>query len=160
VLFHDWEVAGITTLASGTPLGINFSRTDGVDRHGGGDAPRVNVIGDPILPRGERSFDSWFNTDAFAAPGVGDFGNAPRDVFRGPGINNSDFALLKSFPLGGDFRFQFRWEVYNLFNHTQWSGVDNNARFDADGRQVNGQFGQVVSARDARQMQFSLRVEF
>ncbi|MDQ3213618.1 MAG: TonB-dependent receptor [Acidobacteriota bacterium] len=160
LLFHDWEIAGISAFASGTPLGINFSYTDGVDRLGGGDAPRVNVIGDPILPRSERSFGRWFNTDAFAAPGVGDFGNAPRDVFRGPGINNSDLALLKSFPLGGKSRFQFRWEIYNLFNHPQWSGVDTNARFDPAGRQVNGQFGQVISARDARQMQMSLRVEF
>lgn len=160
LLFHDWAVAGITTLASGTPLGINFSRTDGVDRHGGGDAPRVNVIANPVLPRSERSFDRWFNTDAFAAPGVGDFGNAPRDVFRGPGINNWDLSLFKHFPLGGRARLQFRWEIYNLFNHTQWAGVDNNARFDAEGRQVNGQFGQVTSARDPRQMQFSLRVEF
>lgn len=160
LLFHDWEVAGITSFASGTPLGINFSYTDGVDRHGGGDAPRVNVIADPSLGRDQRSFGRWFNTDAFAAPGVGDFGNAPRDVFRGPGINNSDLALLKYFPIAGRTRLQFRWEIYNLFNHPQWLGVDNNARFDSAGRQVNGQFGQVISARDARQMQFSLRVEF
>ncbi|MPZ20670.1 MAG: hypothetical protein GEV06_22580 [Luteitalea sp.] len=159
LLFHDWGVAGITTMASGTPLGIDLFRTDGVDRHGGGDPPRVNVIADPILPRGERSFERWFNTDAFAAPGVGDFGNAPRDVFRGPGIHNWDFALLKHFPIGGA-RLQLRWEVYNLFNHTQWEDVDNDARFDAAGRQVNGQFGQVISARAPRQMQFSLRLEF
>ncbi len=159
-IFHNWEIAGITTFASGTPIGINFSRTDGVDRHGGGDAPRVIMTGNPLLGRGERSFSKWFNTAAFAAPGVGNFGNAPRDVFRGPGINNSDFTLFKNFPVREGMRLQFRWEMYNVFNHTQWSGVDNNARFDAAGVQVNGQFGQVTSARLERQMQFALRFEF
>lgn len=159
-IFHNWEIAGITTFASGTPIGINFSRTDGVDRHGGGDAPRVIMTGNPILGRGERSFSKWFNTAAFAAPGVGNFGNAPRDVFRGPGINNSDFTLFKNFPIREKARLQFRAEMYNVFNHTQWSGVDNNARFDAAGNQVNGQFGQVTSARLERQLQFALRLEF
>jgi hypothetical protein len=159
-IFHNWEIAGITTFASGFPIGINFSRTDGVDRHGGGDAPRVIMTGNPILDRGSRSFSKWFNTAAFAAPGVGNFGNAPRDVFRGPGINNSDFTLFKNFPVREKARIQFRWEMYNVFNHTQWSGVDNNARFDAAGAQVNGQFGQVTSARLERQMQFALRFEF
>lgn len=159
-VFHNWEIAGITTFSSGFPLGINFSRTDGVDRHGGGDAPRVIMTGNPLLGRGERSFSRWFNTDAFAAPGFGDFGNAPRDVFRGPGINNSDFTLFKNFPIREGMRLQFRWEMYNVFNHTQWASVDNNARFDAAGNQVNGQFGQVTSARLERQMQFALRFEF
>ncbi len=159
-IFHNWEVAGITTFASGTPIGIGLSRTDGVDRHGGGDGPRVIVTGNPILARGDRTFAKWFNTAAFAAPGVGNFGNAPRDVFRGPGINNSDFTLFKNFPVREKARLQFRWEMYNLFNHTQWSGVDNGARFDAAGLQVNGQFGQITSARLERQMQFALRFEF
>lgn len=159
-IFHNWEIAGITTFSSGFPLGINFSRTDGVDRTGGGDAPRVIMTGNPILGRGERSFSKWFNTAAFAAPGVGNFGNAPRDVFRGPGINNSDFTLFKNFPIKERARLQFRAEMYNVFNHTQWSGVDNNARFDAAGNQVNGQFGQVTSARLERQLQFALRFEF
>jgi len=159
-VFHNWELAGITTFSSGTPLGINFSRTDGIDRTGGGDNPRVYMTQNPILGSSERSFSKWFNTSAFAPPGVGQFGNAPRDVFRGPGINNWDFTVYKNFPMGEKARFQFRWEFYNMFNHTQWAGVDNNARFDPQGNQVNGQFGQVISARQERQMQLSLKFEF
>ena len=159
-IFHHWDLAGIGTMASGFPGGINFSYTDGVDRQGGGDAPRVIMKGNPLLAGGDRSFTKWFNTAAFAAPGVGQFGNAPRDVFRGPGIHNWDLTLSKNFPIREKARFQFRWELYNLFNHTQWSGVDNNARFDAAGNQVNGQFGQVTAARASRQMQFALRFEF
>ena len=50
--------------------------------------------------------------------------------------------------------------MYNAFNHTQWSGVDSTARFDAAGNRVNAQFGQVTSARDARVIQMSLRFSF
>jgi hypothetical protein len=159
-IFHNWEVAGIATFASGFPTGIGFSYIDGVDRWGGGDAPRVNMVANPLLPRGERSFSRWFNTESVAAPARGDFGNAPRDVFRGPGINNWDFTLFKNFPIRERARFQLRWEFYNFFNHTQFSSVDSTARFDAQGRQVNGQFGQITGARLERQMQGALRFEF
>jgi hypothetical protein len=159
-MFHNWEVAGITTIASGFPIGINHSRIDGVDRHGGGDAPRVWMMQNPVLGRSDRSFTSWFNTNAFAAPGVMEWGNAPRDVFRGPGRHSWDFTVNKNFPIRERARLVFRWEFYNLFNHTQWAGVDNNARFDAAGNQVNGQFGQITSARRPREMQGALRFEF
>ena len=159
-IFYNWEVAGITTFASGFPMGVGFSYTDGVDRWGGGDAPRVNMVQNPLLSRDQRSFAKWFNTDSVAAPGQLDFGNAPRDVFRGPGINNWDFTVFKNFPIHERMRFQFRWEFYNLFNHTQFSTVDTAARFDPQGLQVNGQFGQITGARLERQMQLSLRFEF
>ncbi len=159
-IFHNWEVAGITTFASGFPMGISFSYTDGVDRWGGGDPPRVNLMQNPLLPRGERSFSRWFNTAAIAAPGRLDFGNAPRDVFRGPGINNWDFTVFKNFSIRERTRFQLRWEFYNFFNHTQFSSVDTTARFDARGNQVNARFGQITGARLERQMQASLRLEF
>jgi hypothetical protein len=68
----------------------------------------------------------------------------------------------------GDFRFTatlpgtytIKWELYNAFNHTQFSGVDTTARFDAAGDQVNTNFGRVTAAREPRYMQLSLRVTF
>jgi hypothetical protein len=82
-------------------------------------------------------------------------------VFRGPGVNNFDATLFKIIPLGKETRtLQLRWEAYNAFNHTQFLGVDNGARFDAAGNQVNARFGQVISARAPRVMQVSLRFAF
>jgi hypothetical protein len=159
-VFHNWEIAGITSFASGNPRGVGFSYSDGVDRWGGGDGARINVRENPILGRGERGFSKWFNTAAFAPPGMNDFGNAPRDVFRGPGINNWDFTIYKNFPIKERARLQFRWEMYNFFNHSQWNGVDATARFNPAGQQINGQFGQVTSARNPRQMQGALRIDF
>ena len=157
-IFHNWEIAGIITMASGFPRGVSFSYTDGVDRWGGGDLPRANMVANPIISN--KNFDRWFNTESVAGPAAGDFGNAPRDVFRGPGLNSWDITVYKYFPITESARFRFAMEAYNMFNHTQFSGVDSNARFDASGAQINGNFGRITSARGPRVMQASLRFEF
>ena len=162
-LLDNWTLSGITTLASGLPQGINVSTTDNADLTGGGDEGflRANLIGSPQLSRGERSFDRWFNTSAFGRPGQGTYGNASKDPFRGPGLNNWDISIYRKFPLWSEHRYlQFRTEFYNAFNHTQFQFVDNNARFDPAGSQVNGRFGQVVSARQPRVIQFAISFYF
>ncbi|MBI4876700.1 MAG: TonB-dependent receptor [Acidobacteria bacterium] len=159
--FDNWQISGITAFVSGQPSGVGFSTVDGTDINGGGDGTRIIVTGKAPLPHGERSFDRWFNTSVFARPPMGSSGNAPRDVFRGPGHNNWDLSLVKRFPLASEARsFQFRWELYNAFNHTQYSGVDSTARFDLQGNQVNARFGQVTGTRSARVMQVALRFTF
>ncbi|MFN0101420.1 MAG: carboxypeptidase regulatory-like domain-containing protein [Bryobacteraceae bacterium] len=157
----NWQLSGIVTMASGTPRDVGYSTVDGADITGGGDGARINVTGKAVLPKSERTFDRFFNTGVFARPARGDFGNAPKDIFRGPGINNWDISLFKKFPLKNEARFiQFRWEFYNAFNHTQFNGVDNGARFDLQGSQVNAQFGRFTSSRTPRVMQGALNFTF
>lgn len=166
-VFDNWQVSGITAFASGTPGGIGLALVDtGTDLSGGGDGTRVVVVGNPNLSDSEQTaaatgFVQWINPAAFARPARGDFGNAPKDVFRNPGTHNWDFSLFKNIPLWSEARrLQLRWELYNAFNHTQWSGIDTTARFDTSGNQVNTRFGQVNAARQARVMQGSLRFTF
>ena len=157
----NWQISGITAFVSGSPSGVGFSTTDAADINGGGDGTRIVVTGKAQLPHGQRTLERWFDPTVFARPAVGDPGNAPRDVFRLPGFNNWDIALVKRIPLKREDRhFQLRWEMYNAFNHTQFAGVDSSARFDPQGKQVNARFGQVTSARAARVMQASLRFTF
>ena len=85
---------------------------------------RVVLTGDPVLPKGERTFSRNFNTGVVQAPAVGTIGSAARTNIRGPGMNNLDLSLQK--------------------NHTQFSGLDIAARFDARGAQVNAQFGEFT----------------
>jgi hypothetical protein len=159
--FDHWQVSGITSFASGLPSGIGYSTTDGADITGGGDGGRVIVTGKAALPHGERSFSRWFDTGVFARPAKGSFGNAPKDIYRGPGINNWDITILKDFPLKSDVRkLQFRAEFYNAFNHTQFRSVDSTARFDPQGNQVNGQFGQAITSRPPRLIQMALKLYF
>lgn len=160
VLDH-WQVAGITSFVSGQPAAVSLSTTDAVDLTGGGDAIRVNVTGNASLGRDQRSFDRWFNTSAFARPAKGEFGNAGRTQLRLPGVSNWDISLFKNVPfLKERGNAQFRCEMYNAFNHTQYSGVDTTARFDPQGNQVNTRFGQVISTRTPRVIQLSLRLSF
>jgi hypothetical protein len=67
--------------------------------------------------------------------------------------------MFKNFAVGGR-QLQFRWEVYNLFNTVNWSGVDTSAQFNPAGEQVDTQFGKATSARDPRIMQAALRFTF
>jgi outer membrane receptor protein involved in Fe transport len=176
-VLDNWQLSGLTTLASGTPVYVTFTTVDGADITGGGDVTRFNggpnavtptagsgvpnLVGDPNLPSSQRSLTQWFNTAAFARPAKGDPGNSPKDVIRGPGVTNSDVTLFKNIPFGASGRkVQLRWEIYNVFNQVQFATVDSTARFDAAGNQVNTRFGQVITTRAPRVMQIALRLVF
>ena len=92
---------------------------------------------------------------------AGTFGNAPKDVIRGPGLNNWDLSLGKKISLGAEQRtLQLRGEFYNAFNHTQFSGVDTTAQFNPAGQQVNTRFGALIAANAARVVQVAMRISF
>jgi Carboxypeptidase regulatory-like domain len=159
--FDDWHLSGISTFGTGTPLGITVTTTDNADITGGGDGVRAVMVAAAQLSHGDRNFYHWFNTASVARPAKGTFGNAARAVLWGPGVNNWDATLMKNFPLRSESRFfRIRWELYNMFNHTQFNGVNTTARFDPTGNQVNGQFGWITSTRSPRIMQLSLSLQF
>jgi hypothetical protein len=160
-ILGGWQISGITTFASGSPLNPGFGTVDGADITGSTDGARIDIVGDPYLPEGERTFTRNFNTEAFARPASRSFGNAGIGYLRGPGTNNWDITISKRVPLGSETRYlQFRTEFFNAFNHTQFSGYDTTARFDATGKQVNANFGAYNGARDPRRIQLSLRLMF
>ena len=172
-IFDGWQFNGTMKIYSGRPLywgqttGVGDNNqildtanvTPSIDITGGGDGWRPVLIGNPELPRGQRTFDAWFNTAAFGRPAQSDRGNAGPVIARGPGINNWNMSLFKNVKISRA-NVQFRAEAYNVFNHTQFSAVNTDPRFDAQGNQVNLAFGQITAARDPRIMQFALRVGF
>jgi hypothetical protein len=80
------------------------------------------------------------------------FGNAGVGIMRGPGFASFDFTLGKDFHIDEFRRLQFRWEIFNAFNR---------ANFDPpDIRAESAGFGQILSARNARIMQFGLKFYF
>ncbi|MBI4873960.1 MAG: carboxypeptidase regulatory-like domain-containing protein [Acidobacteria bacterium] len=159
---NGWQLSGIASFVSGNPMSVGYGTTTAIDITGTPtQGARIVVLGSPVLPKSERTFDRYFDTEVFRLPAVGTFGNAARTLLRGPGVNNWDIALFKNIPVREKMRFQFRWETYNTFNHTQFSGLDTTARFDpATGEQVNARFGELTGARDARIMQLALRFLF
>ena len=93
-------------------------------------------------------------------PERGTIGNAAKKILRGPGINNWNTTAQKNFPIREQWRIQFRCELYNAFNHTQFSAFDTSPRFDSQGNQLNARFSEYTASRTARQIQFALRLFF
>ncbi len=160
-LANRWQLSGITSLTSGPPLNVTYTNVTAIDITGtASQGARIDVIGDPNLPRGERTFSRNFRTEVFRRPAAGTFGNSATTQIRGPGAHNWDMVLMKDFPIRESWRLQFRAEAYNAFNHTQFDSADTVARFDAAGNQVNGRLGEFLSADAPRIMQFAIRLYF
>ena len=167
-VLDDWRISGISTFATGGFSNVTVdSFSDSFDFSGGGEICGANnrpivQTGDANLPAGERTVDRWFDTSVFQRPsGRGDIGNNCYNAkVLLPGFTNHDVSIFKDFPLKGNHRMQFRWEIYNLFNHPQWNEVDTTAQFDATGQQTDVNFGKVTSARNERRMQMSFRYSF
>jgi hypothetical protein len=174
-IFDGWQLSGENAFVSGDWAPITISTTDnfnftggdggtGGDIGGGVRVVRPNIAGD--LTTGNRNPDpsgtgSWVNWQAVARPaGRGDYGNAPRNAIQLPRIVNWNLSLFKNVPLGGKRRLQFRWEMYNVLNHTQWSSINTNGQFNPAGEQVNQNFGKATGARNPRIMQGSIRFAF
>jgi hypothetical protein len=141
-----WQINVILLVQSGmslTPLvPVDQSNT-------GGNNDRPNLVGDPN--NGPRTADRWFNVDAFALQPFGQFGNAGRGIIDGPGFQTLDMSLVKRTPIGSAASLEFRAEAFNLLNHTN---------LDLPSRVFGRTFGQVFSARDARELQFGLKLIF
>jgi hypothetical protein len=101
-----------------------------------------------------------FNPTVFSLPAVGTLGNPSKDLIRGPGLNNWDISLVKGIPIWERVHLQFRAELYNAFNHTQFSALNASALFNAAGAQTNAQFGQYTAAQNPRIIQLAVRLQF
>ena len=156
-----WQVSGITSFIMGAPVTPGFTTVDAADISGSSEAARIDVVGNPRLSSSEKRFDRVFRTEAFARPVRGSFGNAGVGILRGPGTNNWDVSVTKRIPLGAESRFlQFRTEMFNAWNHTQFSAFGATAIFDRAGIQTNPSFGMYTAARDPRVIQLSFRLAF
>lgn len=160
-LLQGWTISGITRISSGFPVTIS---SDGDSSLMGSLPNGVNnqsldlpdfVPGPLNLNHDPRNSQPYFNTSLFQLQALGTPGNASRRSFYGPGMFNSDLALLRSFQLPESKALQFRLETFNTFNHTQFFGpAAVNGDFDSD------LFGHVVKAAPPRLMQLALKFTF
>ena len=158
----DWAPVILTTVDN-----FDFTGGDGGtggDLGGGLRIVRPDMVCDPMATTGSP-LTGWFETACFARPsGRGDYGDAPRNAVRRPGIRNWNLALFKNFRISGRRGFQYRLEAYNVLNNVQFSDVDRTARFDAAGAQVNANFGTALGianpTRPPRVIQMSVRFSF
>jgi hypothetical protein len=142
-LLGGWKYSGITAIQSGISLQPMLSVTNQ------GLATRPDFISPLRYP---KKASEWFSTSSFAAPANGFFGNAGNGIITGPGLVTFDMALYKDFRLTERQTIQFRGELFNIFNHTNFNSVQTTFG--------TSNFGQVTSARDPRIVEFALRYHF
>ncbi len=180
-LTSGWSLYPIVTYRKGFPLDVfaggNF--IDDIDTpgpSGAGDSGLVhaNLVGNSILisdPKPPQTFNNrsgnfWFNpanfttngldpdgTAAVTNPALRTYGSLGRNVFRGPGRTNVDFAIAKTTALAGErLKIEFRSEFFNILNHAEFDNPNTTI--------TSSLFGQITSTGDPRIIQFALRVTF
>ena len=146
-----WQLAGITAFRTGFSQSVMV----GADRCNCDRAARMraDVVPGVAWPSNNPTPELFFNIGAFRLPELYTFGNSGRGIVDTPGRQQVDMSLQKNFRgLFEGHRVQFRWELFNMLNHTNL-GTPN---MSVDNRN----FGRITSAAAARQMQFGLRSEF
>jgi hypothetical protein len=147
-LLGGWQFNAIVAAQTGTGNGALY----GSDTTNTGVGSWPDMIANPVLPRSERSVHRWFNTAAFVPPPPGRFGNAPRLSFHNPGLVNVDVMIGKRIFVRNGMSALFRAELFNVFNHTNFSQVNNSL--------TSPGFGTITAAADPRIVQLGVKFVF
>jgi hypothetical protein len=130
-LLNGWQVSAVANVHSGLPFTpvLDF---DNADVQSLLTAERPNLVGNPyagVCPNGNSvgTPSCWFNPNAFAVPPAGQFGNAGRNILRGPSFAQFDASLHKDFAIAERRKITVGVEAYNLFNHPNF-GVPSNTQ--------------------------------
>jgi hypothetical protein len=157
--FGGWQLSGIVTMMSGAPLnlGVTGSNVASVIQNSGN---RPDVNGSISYP---KTVKSWFNPAVFSVPtgtGADIYGNLGFNALRGPGRDNWNLSLFKSFLISESrgSRFELRADAFNTWNHTQFRGDVNNGGISLNAGA--GNFGAVTGAFDPREFQFGAKLVF
>ena len=164
----DWQLNGIWSWYGSTPYDV----LSGYNTYGtaGNVNPRPNLVaGVPIyLHTSEKTVH--LNPAAFSLPGVGELGSLGKGSIRTRSTNNLDFSINKNWSFKERYGLQFRAEMFNVFNHTNFTGTgfanNNNLNLQGNstlsnfGRSNNGSFGTINQAQAPREIQFGFKFTF
>jgi hypothetical protein len=154
-LLGGWQIAGITRVESGPAARVQVGNCN----YEGWCFPgvlRPNQVGDPGA--GDQTGLVWFDPAAFVPSPAGEYGEAPVAPFRLPGRHQWDFAVSKNLSLGGSTRLQFRADLINAFNQTQFLDVNTRCSGTTTCDRPGSTFGQVTSTRPPREIQLGVRL--
>ncbi|MEZ5398448.1 MAG: TonB-dependent receptor [Bryobacteraceae bacterium] len=154
-LLGGWQVAVVNAYNSGTRLNVSLNNTLPFFNAG----QRPNLLSPDIrsgagLGGFDPARDIFLNASAFARPGDGQFGTAPRYLEeRGPGRLDESFAVLKDTRIGERLTHQFRMEILNPLNRVVFGNPNTNLASNAFGRISSTQIG-------PRNIQFGMKLIF
>ena len=174
--FGGWQLSAVARVHSNLPFSPVLS-FDNADLQSLLTSERPDLVGNPymgVCPNGNKvgTASCWFNPSAFALPPPGQFGNAGRNILRGPGFAQFDLSLQKSFHLREGRELTFGAEAYNLFNHPNLAvpsntqspltlGGNGDTVFrDAAGNLANNVGRIFTTVGTGRQIQFDARFTF
>jgi len=162
-ILGSWEINAILSARTGFPVNVTLDRSSSDVPDGNTNNQRPNLVpGAPLTPPGGRGIAEWINPAAFSVPAPGTFGNAPRNLARAPGTWQADMGIAKRVTLTERAQLQFRTDIFNLFNHSQYAAPQ------ADLSSGPGVFASIISTVNTgpvgtgtpRQIQFMLRLSF
>jgi hypothetical protein len=161
-LLNGWELTGILTTRTGFPFSVFL----GFDR--ANDASVDDVAQRPDVVTG-RTADSAITGDpnryidptAFQLPPAGFYGNSGRNILQGPGLTTFDLGVYKNTMIFERIKFQFRAEIFNLFNHANFALPDNLTIFTSELGDTPGNFGRITrTTTTSRQIQLGMKFIF
>ena len=154
-LFGDWDVSAVLLAKSGRPINVNIARTapDGSDVN-----QRPNLVPgvEPVL----GGTDLWLTSAAFAAPAANQFGNSPRNGFRGPSAWQFDLSLSKAIRLAGRASLDLRLDAFNLFNVDQYGNPAKDFSAPLTFGVLSPLNSGPTGTGTARQLQLGIRLNF
>jgi Carboxypeptidase regulatory-like domain/TonB-dependent Receptor Plug Domain len=189
-VFGDWEFTTIVQAATGYPLTVTQGNIPGLSGNGvasgtgsGGGLSRPNLVPGVSCTLDGSDPTLYLNPAAWTLNGyqIGTNGNAGRNICDGPGLLQVDASLYKNIKLGSRVKLQLRFEVFNLFNRTNFLGTSmtnggaqsnynpGNVVFNTGSGTTAteivsatpaGNFGQLTAARDPRTAQVGIRLMF
>jgi hypothetical protein len=170
-LLGGWEWSGLTGYHTGTPFSVTANSANNIlpgpgVGNGTGTNVFANLVGNPysVPQAGSANFSGplLYNPQAFAAPTGLTFGTAGRNLLRNPSYLNFNMGLFKRFYVTENKYFEFRAEAFNVFNHTEFQGVDGSLGCYQSNNSgcLNTQFLLPTSAHEPRLLQLGMKLIF
>jgi len=144
-----WQIAGIVRVQSGDAVAV--TQATNLDSNLGFAVQRPNREADPNT-LALRSASRWFNAAAFTQAGQFVIGNSSRNPVRGPGLQNADVMLGKTFRITERLNLEFRAEAFNVSNTPPLN--------DPNGSFGSAAFGSISSAGNPRDFEFAGKLRF
>ena len=158
-LLGHWQLNAIASFQTGTPFDVtapdeSFTGPDHQSYPNCTGDPFAGASKDPSSYAGSLSSGFFINPAAFTSPSPGQFGNCRPRMFHGPGSEDVDLSLFKSFPFRDHWRFEFRTEFFNAFNHPSFANPSASTSSP-------GAFGKsTATTSDPREIQFAGKIFF
>jgi hypothetical protein len=149
-----WQLYWIGYLESGHYFSPTFSGADPSNTNTTGGRPDRICNGN--LPSSQRDINHWFDTSCFTVPAAGRFGNSGANVLEGPGYNNQNISISKTFSITERWKFTLTAAATNAFNHPNFSLPAANISAPGSAGVVSG----LVEGSTARRIEIRGRIDF